>query len=36
VGGPAGTQEFADAVIEMMQTPAGQEPHVELTAAPAK
>src|SRR5437016_9765006 len=36
VGGPAGTQEFADAVIEMMQTPAGQEPHVELTGAPAK
>src|SRR5437868_7165503 len=36
VGGPAGTQEFADAVIEMMQTPAGQEPHIELTAAPAK
>src|SRR5205807_278560 len=28
VGGPAGTQEFADAVIEMMQTPAGQEPHI--------
>jgi isocitrate dehydrogenase (NAD+) len=36
VGGPAGTREFADAVIEMMDTPAGQEPHVELTAAPAK
>jgi isocitrate dehydrogenase (NAD+) len=36
VGGPAGTREFADAVIEMMNTPAGQEPHVELTAAPAK
>ena len=29
VGGPAGTQEFADAVIEMMETPAGQEPHVD-------
>ncbi len=36
VGGPAGTQEFADAVIEMMETPAGQEPHVEFAGAPAK
>src|SRR3954454_14534618 len=36
VGGPAGTQEFADAVIEMMNTPAGQEPHVDFTAAPAR
>src|SRR5436309_11199480 len=36
VGGPAGTREFAEAVIEMMNTPAGQEPHVEVTAAPAK
>src|SRR5712672_2897544 len=35
VGGPAGTQEFADAVIEMMETPAGQEPHVEATAVQA-